>query len=277
MTPTSDQNEAQSSSTGHSDNNSTRTLEYQTRLQEDGVDEITGSGPNNSTVASDTDTETNDPDLETTTPATTIPPSPSPIEGSFGATFAPTIVSSVVATLVPTLAAGITGSTNNTIDSGDFPSPTFAPTLPPGGDTDALLESTKNYFKSPGFALAMVVNVSVFFAFTGLLKFYHAVRDDLKWCRPWPKFLTIKGVVFVTFWQGLAIVIFVVVLADPSEKVEATYRAHQYQDILICMEMLFFSISQWVSAAGTCCSKSVFGGSLFTHLYLFALNMCFEL
>ena len=248
--PTSNQNKAQSSSNSHSDNNSTRALEYQTRAEQEDIDENPGS--TNSTVASGTNTESNDPDLETT-PTTTLAPSPSPIEGSFGATLAPTIVSSIVATLVPTLVAGITGSTNNTIDSGgNIPStPTFAPTSLPGGeeDTDALLQSTKNYFKSPGFALAMVVNVSVFFAFTGLLKFYHAVRDDLKWCRPWPKFLTIKGVVFVTFWQGLAIVIFVVVLADPSEKVEATYRAHQYQDILICMEMLFFSIFQWVSTA----------------------------
>lgn len=41
------------------------------------------------------------------------------------------------------------------------------------------------------------------------------------------------------------ILIFVVVLADPSEKEEATAQAHQYQNMLICMEMLLFSIWQW--------------------------------
>jgi Organic solute transporter Ostalpha len=167
-------------------------------------------------------------------------PSPSPVEGSFSATIAPTVVSSVVATLVPTVVGHIAGNTTNT---GGI-EPTMAPT--PGDESD-FVRSTEAYFKSPGFALAMVVNVSVFFAFTGLLKFYHAVRDDLAWIRPWPKFLTIKGVVFLTFWQGLGILIFVVVLADPSDKVDATYRAHQYQNMLICVEMLFFSISHWVS------------------------------
>jgi hypothetical protein len=37
------------------------------------------------------------------------------------------------------------------------------------------------YFTSPLFYIAMIQNVSVFFAFSGMLKFYHAVRDDLQW------------------------------------------------------------------------------------------------
>lgn len=37
------------------------------------------------------------------------------------------------------------------------------------------------YFMSPLFYIAMIQNVSVFFAFSGMLKFYHAVRDDLQW------------------------------------------------------------------------------------------------
>jgi hypothetical protein len=170
-------------------------------------------------------------------------PSPSPIAGAFAATFAPSLVSSVVTTIVPTIVGHITGnSTSGDKSVGNEPS--MAPT---SGQQASFVQSTEAYFKSPGFALAMVVNVSVFFAFTGLLKFYHAVRDDLAWIRPWPKFLTIKGVVFLTFWQGLAILIFVVVLADANEKEFATSRALQYQNMLICLEMLFFSISHWVS------------------------------
>ena len=94
----------------------------------------------------------------------------------------------------------------------------------------------------------MIVNVSIFFAFTGLLKLYHAVRDELLWCRPWPKFLTIKAVVFVTFWQGLAILLWLLLTASPDEQEEAAMTARKYQNLIICLEMLLVAISQWVSA-----------------------------
>jgi hypothetical protein len=228
-----------------SNHTGSRSFRYRTRWlqqQQEGTDVPQGTANDNVAPGPVTGTGTDTPgsDLETTAPL----PSLAPVEASFAATLAPTIVSSLVATLAPTLTAVIAGPTNQTIGNDDgygspFPGPTPVPTTMPPEENGDLLESTKDYFQSPGFALAMVVNVSVFFAFTGLLKFYHAVRDDLKWCRPWPKFLTIKGVVFVTFWQGLAIMIFVVVLADPNDdRDDALYRAHQYQDILICIEMV---------------------------------------
>jgi hypothetical protein len=55
--------------------------------------------------------------------------------------------------------------------------------------------------KYPQFYVTMVVNISIFFAFTGLVRFYHVVKNDLSWCAPFSKFLCIKGVVFMTFWQ----------------------------------------------------------------------------
>ena len=126
----------------------------------------------------------------------------------------------------------------------------FSQTMVPtesGVVSTELVDQTKAYFRSPGFALAMVVNVSIFFAFSGLLKLYHAVRDDLIWCRPFPKFLTIKAVVFLTFWQGLAITIYVLLTADPGEQKDLMLQAHRYQNLLICVEMLLVAISQWVS------------------------------
>ena len=130
--------------------------------------------------------------------------------------------------------------------------PTLPPTLP--GEVNGtsfgnseLVDQTKAYFRSPGFAVAMIVNVSIFFAFTGLLKLYHAVREELLWCRPFPKFLTIKAVVFLTFWQGLAIFLWLFLTADPDEKADASFKAHRYQNLLICVEMLLVAISQWVS------------------------------
>lgn len=97
---------------------------------------------------------------------------------------------------------------------------------------------------SVSFVIAMLVNVSVFFAFMGLLKFHHAVQEDLQWIRPWPKFLTIKGVVFLTFWQGLMILI-LVNLEDSKSGENASRKARQYQNMLICLEMLFFSVTHW--------------------------------
>ncbi|KAL7519634.1 hypothetical protein ACHAWX_004393 [Stephanocyclus meneghinianus] len=57
-------------------------------------------------------------------------------------------------------------------------------------------------YRSPQFYLVILENISVFMAFSGLLKFYHAVQEDLSWCRPFPKFLCIKGKhnMFVLIW-----------------------------------------------------------------------------
>lgn len=50
------------------------------------------------------------------------------------------------------------------------------------GDVDDEKEEGRfAFFFSPKFFLLMVRNVSVFLAFSGLLKFYHAVRDELAW------------------------------------------------------------------------------------------------
>jgi hypothetical protein len=106
------------------------------------------------------------------------------------------------------------------------------------------------YFKSPLFYIAMIQNVSVFFAFSGLLKFYHAVREDLQWCQPFSKFLVIKGVVFMTFWQGLVISIVCNLhqggqwsVTDNNETQNPRQKAIELQNVLICLEMLFFSIA----------------------------------
>ncbi|CAB9527337.1 Transmembrane protein 184C [Seminavis robusta] len=99
-------------------------------------------------------------------------------------------------------------------------------------------------YRSPQFYISIIQNVSVFTAFTGLLKFYHAVDKDLEWCRPFAKFLCIKGVVFMTFWQGLAITLLAETTdaaggGDPDEWGKAA------QNFMICLEMLLFSIAHF--------------------------------
>lgn len=98
-------------------------------------------------------------------------------------------------------------------------------------------------YRSPQFYIVLLQNLSVFIAFTGLLQFYHAVDQDLQWCRPFAKFLCIKGVVFMTFWQGLALSI--LAQATDAGGDDAQEWARSAQNFLICLEMLLFSIAHF--------------------------------
>ncbi len=106
--------------------------------------------------------------------------------------------------------------------------------------------------ENPILWLRIIQNISVFMAFSGLLKFYHAVQDDLAWCNPFPKFLCIKGIVFMTFWQGLVISFLASTTnegvpggsgSDGSD--DAELWGKQAQNFLICLEMLLFSIAHF--------------------------------
>ena len=125
------------------------------------------------------------------------------------------------------------------------------------------IQPTNNDYLSPQFYIFVAENISIFMAFSGLLKFYHAVEEELSWCKPLPKFLCIKGVVFMTFWQGLAIGLlaestgggsgFGVATNDDvgSANTSDTYKANpsewalMAQNFLICLEMLLFAIAHF--------------------------------
>jgi hypothetical protein len=156
--------------------------------------------------------------------------------------------SSIFTTLAPTVAPMVQSILESLAPSAATPINAFSTYAPVANNTviptyEEGVLATEAYFKSFSFVLTMIVNISVFFAFTGLLKFYHAVHEELKWCRPWPKFVTIKGVVFLTFWQGLVILIVVNLGSNGDDDPSA--QAKRYQNILICLEMLFFSITHW--------------------------------
>jgi len=103
--------------------------------------------------------------------------------------------------------------------------------------------------RSPQFWIIIIQNVSIFVAFTGLLNFYHALGNEILWCRPFPKFLCIKGIVFFTFWQGLVIGFLARATesrSNPSEDDNASELwAVQTQNFIICLEMLLFSIAHF--------------------------------
>ena len=44
-------------------------------------------------------------------------------------------------------------------------------------------------WKSPQFIFVIMQNVSIFLALSGLVAFYHATRDFLAWCNPFPKYV----------------------------------------------------------------------------------------
>lgn len=92
---------------------------------------------------------------------------------------------------------------------------------------------------SPQLYFIIVANLSVGLAFYGLVSFYHATETELAWCDPWPKFLCIKGVVFMTFWQGVAI------SAMSGLGVVDAEQADTAQDFLICIEMLLAALAHF--------------------------------
>ncbi|XP_012878908.1 PREDICTED: transmembrane protein 184A isoform X2 [Dipodomys ordii] len=97
--------------------------------------------------------------------------------------------------------------------------------------------------------VTLVYNTSVSLALYALFLFYFATRELLRPFEPVLKFLTIKAVIFLSFWQGLLLAILercgVIpeVQAIDGTRVGAGTLAAGYQNFLICIEMVFASIA----------------------------------
>ena len=88
-------------------------------------------------------------------------------------------------------------------------------------------------------------NASVGTAFYGLLSFFHAVEHELAWCGPMAKFYSVKGVIFLTFWQGMVITL----LVHFGFHIRSRRMADQIQNFLICVEMFLASLVHTVAFA----------------------------
>ncbi|XP_058049928.1 transmembrane protein 184C isoform X2 [Ahaetulla prasina] len=106
-------------------------------------------------------------------------------------------------------------------------------------------------FKNAWTYLVFINNISQLFAMYCLVLFYKVLREELNPIRPVGKFLCVKMVVFVSFWQAvlIAILVKVGVISEKHtwewQSVEAV--ATGLQDFIICVEMFFAAIAHHYS------------------------------
>ncbi|XP_046887594.1 transmembrane protein 184ba [Hypomesus transpacificus] len=96
--------------------------------------------------------------------------------------------------------------------------------------------------------VTIVYNISVSLSLYALFLFYFATKDLLSPYSPMLKFLMVKSVIFLSFWQGMLLAILEKCGAIPkisSAQVtvgEGTVAAG-YQNFIICIEMFFASLA----------------------------------
>lgn len=85
--------------------------------------------------------------------------------------------------------------------------------------------------------LTIIYTLSYSMALYALALFYFACRDLLQPFNPVPKFIIIKSVVFLTYWQGV-----LVFLAAKSGFIKDAEEAAEFQNFIICVEMLIAAV-----------------------------------
>ncbi|KAG7507011.1 hypothetical protein JOB18_021494 [Solea senegalensis] len=96
--------------------------------------------------------------------------------------------------------------------------------------------------------VTIICNVSVSLSLYALFLFYFAARELLRPYSPMLKFLMVKSVIFLSFWQGMLLAILEKCGAIPQINVlevsvgEGTVAAG-YQNFIICIEMFFAALA----------------------------------
>ncbi|GLC71802.1 hypothetical protein PLESTF_001168600 [Pleodorina starrii] len=99
-------------------------------------------------------------------------------------------------------------------------------------------------FKKSYVYLTTVTNFSQLWALYCLVMLYNAMHEELSPIRPLSKFLCIKAVIFVTFWQGMVIAILVYAGVIRQDSWYDTRNvAAGLQDFLICIEMFLAALA----------------------------------
>lgn len=92
----------------------------------------------------------------------------------------------------------------------------------------------------------IILNISFYVAMYSLVVFYHVFAKELKPHKPLAKFLCVKGIVFFCFWQGVLLNILVKMGVIKSHHfwMDVEHVEEAIQNVLICVEMVLFSVFQ---------------------------------
>ncbi|XP_019417414.1 PREDICTED: protein LAZ1-like [Lupinus angustifolius] len=90
--------------------------------------------------------------------------------------------------------------------------------------------------------LAVVLNFSQSWALYCLVQFYTVTKEELAHIKPLAKFLTFKSIVFLTWWQGVAIALLYTFGLFKSSIAQGLQFKSSVQDFIICIEMGIASI-----------------------------------
>ncbi|XP_078492287.1 transmembrane protein 184B-like [Ciona intestinalis] len=105
--------------------------------------------------------------------------------------------------------------------------------------------------KSGYLYITIIYNISVSFALYALALFYFATQEMLKPFDPVLKFIVVKSVIFLSFWQGLLLSVLeatgaitpVSVGGSAEDKLGIGTVAAGIQNFIICIEMLFAAVA----------------------------------
>ncbi|OMO79980.1 Organic solute transporter Ost-alpha [Corchorus capsularis] len=90
--------------------------------------------------------------------------------------------------------------------------------------------------------MAVVLNFSQSWALYCLVQFYTVTHEELAHIKPLAKFLTFKSIVFLTWWQGVAIALLDALGLFRSAIAEGLQLKTSVQDFIICIEMGIASV-----------------------------------
>ncbi|EAU86552.2 DUF300 domain-containing protein [Coprinopsis cinerea okayama7 len=93
--------------------------------------------------------------------------------------------------------------------------------------------------------ISIIYNASICTSLYCLAMFWVCVNDDLKPFRPVPKFLCVKGILFFSFWQSVAISTLVAanVIKRLGPYTDPEHVSTGLNNIFICVEMPFFAFA----------------------------------